>query len=254
MEPPGRQTFSYLFDLFNGDDLEYNLALKLDAGGSTLNRSAHAAFAGYLNLPERETRPSVLASTQQHVMLWESELIRRLTDDTSFDLDALVDGAPMTIYIVVPPIRMTAYAPALRIWLTGLLSALMSRRKKLKHRTLMMCDELGALGYVEAFVSASTLLRSFDTQLWSFWQNPAQLEVYKHHRRTILDNAGVIQLLGVRNQLAAEEFAGLVGGFSADRIMALRSEEALLVVDGAPPQVVRRVRYFDDPEIKQYAR
>lgn len=254
VEPPEKHNFSYLFDLLNSDDLQYDLAVKLDTKGTSMHRSAHSAFTGYINLPDRDTRPSVLASTQQFVMLWESELIRGLTDHTSFDLQALIDGEPMTIYIVVPPIRMAAYAPVLRLWLTGLLSALMARTRKLEHRTLMMCDELGALGYVDAFVTASTLLRSFDTQLWSFWQNPAQLEIYKHHRRTILDNAGVIQLLGVRNQLAADEFASMIGGISADRIMALKPEEALMVVDGAAPEVVRRLRYFDDPEIGPFAR
>jgi type IV secretion system protein VirD4 len=249
-EPPEKQNFSYLFDLLNADDLVYDLAVKLDSKGKTMHRSTHAAFANYIQLPERDTRPSVLASTQQYVMLWESELIRGLTENTSFDLQALVNGEPMTIYIVVPPIRMAAYAPVLRLWLTGLLSALMTRRKKLEHRTLMMCDELGTLGYVEAFVSASTLLRSFDTQLWSFWQNPAQLDIYKHHRRTIMDNAGVIQVLGVRNHLAAEEFATLFGGISADRIMAMRPDESLLVIDGAAPELARRIRYFDDPEFK----
>ena len=252
-EPPGKQNFSYLFDILNTDDLVYDLAVKLDTHGTTMHRSSHAAFSGYIQLSERDTRPSVLASTQQYVMLWESELIRGLTETTSFDLQALIDGEPMTLYIVVPPIRMAAYAPVLRLWLTGLLSALMNRRKKLEHRTLMMCDELGALGYVEAFVTASTLLRSFDTQLWSFWQNPAQLEIYKHHRRTIMDNAGVIQVLGVRNQLAADEFAALFGGISADRIMSMRSDEELLVVDGSAPEFARRVRYFDDPDLQGFA-
>ncbi len=215
-EPPQHQNFSYLFDTLNSDDLVCDLAVKLDARGKSMHRSAHAAFANYIQLPERDTRPSVLASTQQYLMLWESELIRGLTENTSFDLQALVNGEPMTIYIVVPPILNPDRLLMLRLWLTGLLSALITRRKKLEHRTLLMCDELGALGYVEAFVTTSTLLRSFDTQLWSFWQNPAQLEIYKHHRRTIKDNAGVIQVLGVRNYLAAQEFATLFGGISAE--------------------------------------
>ena len=39
-----------------------------------------------IQLPERETRPSVLGSTQQHVRLWDSDLVRRLTERTHPDV------------------------------------------------------------------------------------------------------------------------------------------------------------------------
>ena len=47
----------------------------------------------------------------------------------------------------------------------------MTRRERPKHRTLMLCDELGTRGYMQAFVTASTLLRSSGLQLWSVWPN-----------------------------------------------------------------------------------
>jgi len=252
--PEGQRNLSHVFDIFNNDDVVYNLAVLMDKHGRDLDRSAYSAFAGFLQLPEKETRPSVLGSTQQHLMLWESDLIRKVTGRTSFDLQGLVRGDPISLYIVVPPLRMAAYVPVLRLWLAALLSALMSRTEQPRHRTLMLCDELGALGRVEAFVTASTLLRSAGLQLWSFWQNPAQLDLYGADARTLVDNAGVLQMLGAKNHRAAGEFAALVGGVTADRVMAMGPNEQLVIVDGGAPQILDRFRYFEHPWFAQAAR
>jgi type IV secretory pathway TraG/TraD family ATPase VirD4 len=100
-----------LFDLFNNEDVIHRIAQLLDEHGPQIERCIYATLAGFLQLSDRETRPSVLGSTQQHLMLWESNLIRSLTDHTSFDLRAFVEGEPMTIYIVPGALRVEAYGP-----------------------------------------------------------------------------------------------------------------------------------------------
>ena len=40
----------------------------------------------------------------------------------------------------------------------------------------MLCDEIASLGPMDAFLMASTLMRGWGLTLWSFWQNPSQLE------------------------------------------------------------------------------
>jgi type IV secretion system protein VirD4 len=100
---------------------------------------------------------------------------------------------------------------------------------------------------MDAFVMASTLMRGWGLTLWSFWQNPSQLEIYGHQARTLVDNAGVLQLFGARNRRMAQEFAGLVGGVDADAIMAMPRDAQLLMIEGEPPCVSRRPRYFEEP-------
>jgi type IV secretion system protein VirD4 len=185
--------------------------------------------------------------------LWESDLIRKLTSSTTFDLQALVDGAPMSIYVVAPPLRLTAYAHIIRLWLNALLTVLMTRRSKPRHRTLMLCDEMGALGEFDAFVVASTLMRSSGLQLWSYWQNGSQLEVYGAHAKTLVDNVGVLQLLGVRNRRMATEFADLVGGVSADEIMGMGPGECLALIDGRRLEWMRKIRFFEHPQLRALA-
>jgi type IV secretion system protein VirD4 len=136
----------------------------------------------------------------------------------------------------VPPYRLTSCAPLLRLWISGLLSALTRRTTQPANRTLLLCDEAGNLGRMDAFLTASTLLRASGLTLWSFWQNTAQLDLYGTQARTILDNAGVVQLFGARNRRAAQDFAALVGGVDPE----------LLLIEGGKPRFARRLRYFED--------
>jgi type IV secretion system protein VirD4 len=244
--PAGSGTMSGFYDLLTGDDPAYAIATMLDKNAFT-HPAAHGAFASYLQLPDRETRPSVLGTALQHLRFFDSQLVRKATDTTTIDLAALVAGEPMTLYITVPPMRLSAYRLLLRSWLTGLLFLLTQRTRLPEHRTLMLCDEIGNLGRIDAFLTASTLMRGWGLTLWSFWQNISQLEIYGDQARTIIDNAGVLQFFGARNRRMAEDFAAFVGGIDPDAMMAMRPGEQMLLVDGALIENTRTLRYYSEP-------
>jgi type IV secretion system protein VirD4 len=169
-QPPGERRLSRLFDLFTADDVDYQLAVMLDKK-EVSNRAAKAAITAYLQLSDRETRPSVLGTVQTLLRLFDSDVIRKATDTTTMDLDAFVAGKPMSLYLIVPPFKLNAYRPLLRLWLTGLILLLTQRKQRPQERTLMLCDEVGNLGRIDALLTAATLLRSWGLTLWSFWQN-----------------------------------------------------------------------------------
>jgi type IV secretion system protein VirD4 len=243
--PAEERKLSVVFDLFNSEDVDYKLACMLDKKEYVRDRAAKAAFTAYLQLSDNATRPSVLGSTQTHLRLFDSELSRRLTDTTSMDVTGFVEGAPMSLYIIVPPSRLTAYRPLLRLWLSGLILAATNRATPPKERTLMLCDEIGNLGRIDAFLTAATLLRSFGLTLWTFWQNVAQLSAYGAQANTLIDNAGVVQVFGARNLRAAQEIASILGGMSAEQILSLPPDEQVLLIEG---KLVRckQVRYYND--------
>jgi type IV secretion system protein VirD4 len=124
--PKEERTLGRLFDLFTQGDVVYNLAAMLDSKKVT-QRTALSAFSAFLSLPTENTRPAVLGSVQAHLRLFDSDLARRVTDKTTIDLDGFIRGKPMTLYIIVPPYRLSAYRPLLRMWLSGLLLALTRR-------------------------------------------------------------------------------------------------------------------------------
>ena len=239
--PPSERRLSRLYDLLTDINSDYAIAALLEEKPS---RAVASGFGAYLALPDQGTRPSVLASALMPLRLFDSDLVRNVTGSTTIDLAALVAGEPMTLYIIVPPARLAALRPLLRTWLSGLMLALCGREAPPPRRTLFLCDEIANLGRLDAFLTASTLMRGYGVQLWTFWQNVAQLAFYGDQARTILDNAGVVQLFGARNRRMAEDFAQLVGGVDADRIMAMKDGEQLLLIEGGSPRYARQVRYF----------
>lgn len=242
---PEKRKLSALFDLFSTDDIPYGIAELLDRKDAVLNRAARAAFSSFLQLPDHQTRPGVQGTVQTHLRLFDSDLTRRLTDTSSIDVDALIAGAPMSLYIVIPPLRLTAYRPLLRLWLSGLILAMTQRAEPPKERTLLLCDEVGNLGRIDALVTAATLLRSWGLTLWTFWQNVAQLQIYGSQANTLVDNAGVIQAFGARNKRMAQDFANIIGGVSAEEVMKLAKDEQILLIEG---KVIRckQARYYSD--------
>lgn len=249
--PEQERRLSSLFDLFTDDDVAYRMAVLLDEK-KVSNRAAKAAFASFLQLGERETRPSVLGTVQSHLRLFDSDLTRRLTDTTTMDIDGFLAGKPMSLYIIVPPSRLSAYRPLLRLWLSGLILLLTQRRHPPKERTLMLCDEIGNLGRMEALLMATTLLRAGGLTMWSFWQNAAQLQIYGSQANTLIDNAGVIQIFGIRNYRMAQDLANVVGGISADALLALPRNEQILLVESKLKRC-RQVRHYEDREFLKEA-
>ena len=242
--PPEERRLSRLFDLFTDDDVTYQLAVLMDKK-EVVNRAARAAFASFLQLPEQNTRPSVLGTVQSHLRLLDSDLTRNVTDTTTMDIDGFLAGKPMSLYIIVPPFRLGAYRPLLRLWLSGLILLLTQRKAPPKERTLMLCDEIGNLGRIDALLMATTLLRAGGLTVWSFWQNAAQLQIYGSQANTLLDNAGVVQIFGIRNYRMAQDLANVIGGISADALLKLPKGEQMLLVESRLQRCMQ-VRHYED--------
>jgi type IV secretion system protein VirD4 len=235
---------SALFNLFTEDDVPYRIAVLLD-NNEVNNRAAKAAFTSFLQLPDQTTRPCVLASTLAHLRLFDSNLVRRLTDTTSIDIDGLIAGEPMSIYIVLPLMRLSAYRPLVRLWLSGLITAFTERKAVPRERTLMLCDEVGNLGRIDALLTAATLLRSSGLTLWTFWQCPAQLQTYGTQANTLVDNAGVVQAFGATNKRMAQDIANIIGGVSAEEVLRMGKDEQLLLIESKLLRC-KQARYYSD--------
>jgi type IV secretion system protein VirD4 len=123
----------------------------------------------------------------------------------------------------------------------------MQRKRLPARRTLIVSDETASFGKIESFITAATQARSYGITLWTHWQNIAQIQIYgTAGAHTLIDNAGVLQILGAPNHRAAQEFASLIGGITAEEIMALGPREQLAFIDGRLERL-RRFRYFEEP-------
>ena len=81
--------------------------------------------------------------------------------------------------------------------------------------------------------------------LWSFWQNAGQLQIYGAQANTLTDNAGVIQIFGVRNYRMAKDLAEVIGGISADELLKLPPDEQVLLIESKLRRC-KQVRHYKD--------
>ncbi|MEM9758076.1 MAG: type IV secretory system conjugative DNA transfer family protein [Pseudomonadota bacterium] len=226
------------------DDVAYAIAVLLDTAGKTMPRFAYQELAQFLQLPERETRPSVLATATQHTTLLGDETVADALRVTSFDLDALRDGTPMTIYLILPVERLGSHGLLLRLWVATLLRILLTRTRQPATPTLFLLDEAAQLGTLPDLVTAVTLLRGYGVRVWSFWQDLAQVKTYYPKAwPTLLSNARTLQLFEP-HWLFRRELATLLHVLPDD--LTLPPDQQLLVGPDGVPRRARKADYLTD--------
>lgn len=228
------------------DDLDYQIAVWLDSK-SIKSPLARDEFVSYLSAPSDKTRPCIRSTASTYVKALGSASVAKTLESSTFDLRDVVFGAPLSVYIVIPPEKLESHRSLLRLWVGALLTAITRRRRLPERRTLFLLDECGQLGTFPALRQAITLLRGYGMQVWSFWQDLSQLKLlYPLDWQTILNNSAVIQVFGVNNYQMSREWSDVIG-LSPSDLTKLKPEQAAVAIQGSSPRVGRRPDYLFDP-------
>lgn len=248
--PKKDRNLNTLRGLIYHDDMDYTLASLLDKEEVT-NKMARDEIVAYLSHPAERTRPSVRSTASTYIKVLGSREVAGTLENSSFPLQDIVDGKPLSIYIVIPPEKLDSHKALLRLWVNTLLTAVISRKRIPTQRTLFLLDECAQLGSLPALKQAITLLRGYGLQIWSFWQDLSQLRLlYPQDWETILNNSAVLQTFGVANHLMASEWSKVVN-WDAQDLHELDPEEALVMIQGQGCQRCRRPDYLLDPAFAQ---
>jgi type IV secretion system protein VirD4 len=240
-----RRTLGEVYKLFHAEDHVYALAVMLDCGKP--HPFTKAKLATYLDLPD-VTRGGVTATAAQQVRLLAGEGVQRSFARNSIDLEALSDGAPTTVYLVLPPDRLTSHRALIRIALTALLQRLLRRRHRPRHPTLLLVDEAAQLGPIPALSAAITLGRGYGIRAALLVQSLAQLRsAYGADHEAILENCSLITMgrhtaFSMARQLAEQGF----GDVSADALFDLSSKEVMIRASGERSRRLRKLDYRHD--------
>ena len=140
---------------------------------------------------------------------------------------------------------------------------------------LFLLDEFAALGRLEAVERAMGLMAGYGLQLWPILQDLSQLKaLYGPRANTFVANAGVLQTFGVNDLETAEWLSRLLGRatigsetwshrpgdpasvsvgtmgrelMTPSEILQLPDHLQLLRLQGRPPMLASKIRYYDDP-------
>jgi type IV secretion system protein VirD4 len=209
--------------------------------GNTVIRRALSQLSG----AEAKVKASIVSTAQRWMPAFSSALIQPSITKTTFDPAALVRGEKVTIYIVVPPHRLTNAGPILRLWLGALMALFQTRMTLPPRETLFLIDEAWHLGYLPELEMATTLMRGYGVRLWSFWQDLEQIASrYPKAHATILNNTSTICGFGFHNSAAQKTFADRLG-FPDWAHTPLKPRLALLHRAGQRGQLINLERYYE---------
>jgi len=242
---PAKQNLGTMLDLLHHDDVDYNLAVILDTH-KFKTPLIRQELVGYLQHESDRCRPSVRSTAQAKVKTLCCAAVRQSMSDSTFDLQAVVRGEPLSIYLVLPPEKLHSHRAVLRLWLGVLLSAVMRRSQLPPQRTLFLLDECAQLGSLPLLRQAMTLLRGYGLQVWTFWQDLSQLKhLYPADWPTIVNNSAVTQAFGMTNHLMASECAAVLG-VPADALYGLAANEQMVQQARQGVVTSRRFDYLHD--------
>ena len=153
-----------------------------------------ASFLGKKESGGRELQ-SILSTAQTQTDPLDD--ILHITERSEFKLSDLSKGK-MTIYLVLPGMRMATHYPWLRVVIQQALNAL--ERSPVPRGQLpvwFVLEEFSALGHMRSVEMAAGLMRSFGVKLWPVIQDLSQLKTaYPKSWQTFVCNAGLLQCFG----------------------------------------------------------
>lgn len=238
-----------------------------------------------LNKSENE-RSGVLSTAMSFLGLYRDPVVAEVTRRCDWRIRDLVEGdEPASLYLVVPPSDISRTKPLVRLILNQIGRRLTEDLDagSGRHRLLLMLDEFPALGRLDFFESALAFMAGYRIKAFLIAQSLNQIEKAYGANNAILDNCHVrvcfatndertarrvSDALGTATELRAmKNYAGhrlspWLGHLMVSRqetarplltpgeVMQLPPHEELVLVSGAPPVRARKVRYFDDPELK----
>lgn len=210
-----------------------------------------ASFLGKLEAGGRELQ-GILSTAQEQTAPLDD--IVRITERSDFRLRDL-SSSGMTIYLVLPGMRMGTHYRWLRMVIQQALAAM--ERSPVPRGQLpvwFVLEEFPSLGHMRSIETAAGLMAGFGVKLWSVLQDLTQLQThYPKSWETFLGNAGVVQAFGNADVTTTEHLAKLLGSTQVIERQAVRlSGSAMGHGDPGVREQLRSVRLLDPNEITRF--
>jgi type IV secretion system protein VirD4 len=177
-----------------------------DAVGGLVARAANR----HLGKSDREAA-GVLSAAQRHTHFLDSPRMTTVLGRSDFSFHDL-KARTGTVFLVLPPDRLSSYSRWLRLLVTQSLLDMARDPTRPPSPVLYLLDEFAALGHLAPVERAMGLMAGYGVQLWPILQDVHQLRAtYGQRAGTFLSNAGVLQVFGVNDHDSARLVSDLLG-------------------------------------------
>ena len=238
-----------------------------------------------LNKSDNE-RSGVLSTAMSFLGLYRDPVVAAVTRRCDWRIHDLVEGkTATTLYLVVPPSDISRTKPLVRLILNQIGRRLTEELEAKKHRRrlLLMLDEFPALGRLDFFESALAFMAGYGLKSFLIAQSLNQIEKAYGQNNSILDNCHVRVSFATNDERTAKRVSDALGTATEMRamknyaghrlspwlghlmvsrqetarplltpgeVMQLPPADELILVSGCHPIRAKKVRYFEDPEMK----
>src|SRR6202522_615071 len=254
-------------------------------GPSGVHPVVASAARELLNKSDNE-RSGVLSTAMSFLGLYRDPVVARVTRQCDWRIcDLVEDLRPATLYLVVPPSDISRTKPLIRLILNQIGRRLTEElhAKKRRQRLLLMLGEFPALGRLDFFESALAFMAGYGLKAFLIAQSLNQIEKAYGAHNSILDNCHVRVSFATNDERTAKRVSDALGTATEMRamknyaghrlspwlghlmvsrqetarplltpgeVMQLPNDEELVLVSGCNPIRAKKVRYFEDPEMK----
>ncbi|MHC5542966.1 type IV secretory system conjugative DNA transfer family protein, partial [Singulisphaera rosea] len=177
-----------------------------------MTKIPHLARLGHqLRWLKDEEQASVMSTLQRQTAWLDSAAIRNHSTTNDFDpLDLRRERA--TVYLCLPPDRLVTLAPLMRLWIGSILRRVTRGGADERNPLLLLIDEAGHLGHIQALEDAVTLMRGYGIRLWFFFQSMGQLsKAFGERAGVFLDNIDTQQYFGINAIDSADVISRRIG-------------------------------------------
>lgn len=217
---------------------------------------------------------AVLSTLQRHTHFLDSPRMAKVLETSDFSF-ADLKRQTQTIFLVIPPERISAFNRWLRSLVTQSLTEMAREKTKPNQPVLYLLDEFAALGRLEPVETAIGIMAGYDVQLWPILQDIHQLKAhYGQMAGTFFSNAAVLQVFGINDVETAKLVSDLSGQetrsystrnhatgsghdsysqqltgrplLTPDEVRNLPQDEQLIFMTGLNPVRSKKIRYFSD--------
>lgn len=176
------------------DSIKALVSEMIDFGGPD-NRVAAAA----ITMKERgdQERGSVLSTARRNLKFLDYDAMYAALTHHDFDLEVIKGETPMTLYLVLPTMRMSTCRQLLRIFVNLTLMAVEKNKTPPRYPVQLILDEMATLGYMRELENAIGQIAGLGLKITSVLQDLNQLKsLYNDRYETFLGNSGILQFFG----------------------------------------------------------
>lgn len=229
-------------------ELDMALATMLDQKTIAPGTFQYESIGEYLELPDNNaaTRSCVRSMARSMLEPFRCQAVQSAMGPSTVDLNLLLKGKPVTIYLVLPIERLVSHSMVMSMWIELICQTLLRRSRPPEVPTMLFVDECAQVGCASAALKmVAVYMRGQGVKLWSFFQDFGQIKtMFDKDQSTFVNSNSAITLLPGTG-MAARELAATLG-VPQHQVENLADNEQVVYEVGRGTQNVRMARYWQD--------